>query len=94
MNVAEIFDIFGWLARPKRKHRTPLEWVGDRLGLPYVSPESFEATRKASLDDYTPAERRQMEREETENYNEHIRTAAFYAGATEWQDYDGRWHAL
>ena len=50
----------------------------------------YEATRKEILDDYTPAERRAQRQEEREIYNENAADGAFYAGLTDYIDYDGR----
>lgn len=50
----------------------------------------YEVTRKEILDDYTPAERRAQKQEEREIYNTHAADGAFFAGATEYIDYDGK----
>ncbi len=38
---------------------------------------------------YSPAELRQMEREERENYNDNMRCAAWWCGSDTFVDYDG-----
>jgi hypothetical protein len=43
---------------------------------------------KDMFDEYSPRERRQMERSDRDNYNKNIRPAYWWAGSKTWIDYD------
>lgn len=59
-----------------------------------ITDSEFEETRKDFFDDYTPSERRAMELEDAQNYNEHISCACFWTSTNEYQDYFGDWRLL